>query len=747
MILVLPLGLPRIRKTVSISPPMPINFLDTPFTLTFSVLLVIAAAVLSWLGWRRSGYNWKVGLLEFLRTLIVAMVAITFNQPEWLTTFQPANRPTLLVLADESKSMETLDVVDSAGAVATRADFIQPLLEDSVWEEVGESMDIVVEKFSSQLDVPTAGTDVAAPLTSALKKHENLRGVVLISDGDWNVGDPPASIAGRLRLNKSPVYTLVAGSESKLPDLVLDRFDAPSYGVVSKPMRLPFVVTSSLPRDIQTTVTLEVSSGEKISRDILIPAMGTVEDSLLWKPMRVGEEKLIVSLPTQQDELVEENNSRIVPITIKEEAIKVLLIESFPRWEYRYLRNALERDPGVDANCLLFHPGLSKVGGGKGYISIFPATLKELKDYDVVFLGDVGVGEGQLTVEQCRLLKGLIRSQASGLILMPGMRGGHLSLGSTELDELYPVVLDPAQKRGWGSRDPAQFELTETGRQSLLTKLEDDEAENARLWETLPGFHWYAAAKRSKAGTEVLATHKTEIGPQGRIPLLVTKTYGTGKVLYMGTDAAWRWREGVEDKYHYRFWGQVARWMAYQRGIAPGEKMRLFYSPDSPLTDTVVTLNANVMSVDGEPLQNGTVTLQAISPSGDSETIRLRASDDEWGLFTGSFNPKQRGDYKMVLSCRENNATLETKLSVQGLDRERIGQPARADVMDEIARVSGGRSVKATELADLITEIQSLPEPEPLTRRLRIWANPFWAGSIVLLLGIFWSGRKMVGQV
>ena len=83
------------------------------------------------------------------------------------------------------------------------------------------------------------------------------------------------------------------------------------------------------------------------------------------------------------------------------------------------------------------------------------------------------------------------------------------------------------------------------------------------------------------------------------------------------------------------------------------------------------------------------------------------------------------------------------------LHNERALRPTRSrgDVMDEIARVSGGRSVKATELADLITEIKSLPEPEPLTRRLRIWANPIWAGSIVLLLGLFWSGRKMVGQV
>src|SRR5438105_12925440 len=53
----------------------------------------------------------------------------------------------------------------------------------------------------------------------------------------------------------------------------------------------------------------------------------------------------------------------------------------------------------------------------------------------------------------------------------------------------------------------------------------------------------------------------------------------------MGTDGAWRWRKGVEDKYHYRFWGQVVRWMAYQRNMVKGETMRLYYSPDQPRRD------------------------------------------------------------------------------------------------------------------------------------------------------------------
>ena len=78
--------------------------------------------------------------------------------------------------------------------------------------------------------------------------------------------------------------------------------------------------------------------------------------------------------------------------------------------------------------------------------------------------------------------------------------------------------------------------------------------------------------------------HSSLRNDEGRIPLLVTRPYGNGKVLFMGTDGAWRWRLGVEDKYHYRFWGQVIRWMAHQRHLAQGERIRLSFSPETPRT-------------------------------------------------------------------------------------------------------------------------------------------------------------------
>ena len=291
-----------------------------------------------------------------------------------------------------------------------------------------------------------------------------------------------------------------------------------------------------------------------------------------------------------------------------------------------------------------FIPGLSKAGGGnKDYIKQFPAGMDELSKFDVVFLGDVGVEDGQLTTEQCRLLKGLVEHQASGLVFMPGWQGREFSLLDTELGDLCPVVLDPAQPGGWGSRVANHFELTELGRRSLLTKLADTQDDNAEVWEGLPGFQWYAPVLRAKAGSDVLAVHKDASNEFGRLPLLATRTFGAGKVLFMGTDGAWRWRKGVEDKYHYRFWGQVVRWMAYQRNMAKGETMRLYYVPDQPRVHQVLALHANVMERSGEPLHGGEVTARITAPSGQSELVRFSSAGDEWGEFTGRLHRARAG--------------------------------------------------------------------------------------------------------
>ncbi|AGA27740.1 membrane protein [Singulisphaera acidiphila] len=728
-----------------------LTFLWTPWSAAVSALLVLVAAGLCFVAWRRSGYRRSQGVLEGIRFTIVCLGAVLLNQPEWVEEYRPEEKPSVAVLWDASPSMETRDVIQTRRPVPTaspltRREAIASLADAASWDKLRGRMNVVVQSFSPK--AVGHGTDLYEPLAQAPETFQNLRGIVLASDGDWTEGQPPVQAAARLRALGVPIFAVPIGSPTRLPDIELINLDAPTFGVAGKAVRVPFTIDSSLPREHVTTVTLKTSDGDEVTKEVRVAPMGRTSDAVIWKPKGTGDFTLALNVPAHPDEMLSDNNQLSTPISIREEKLKVLVVESYPRWEYRYLRNALSRDPGVEVSCLLFHPGLSKAGGGnKDYLKQFPAGLDELSKYDVVFIGDVGLDDGQLTSEQCRLLKGLVEHQASGLVFMPGIQGRQFSLLETELGDLCPVALDPNQPGGWGSRTPNHFELTELGRRSLLTKLADTEDDNAEVWEGLPGFQWYAPALRAKAGSDVLAVHKDITNESGRIPLLATRTFGAGKVLFMGTDGAWRWRKGVEDKYHYRFWGQVVRWMAYQRNMAKGETMRLYYVPDQPRMNKVLTFHANVMDRSGEPLRGGDVSARITAPSGKAEVARFTSAGDEWGEYTGRFTATEAGPYKVALICKQTGATLDATFFVQGATAERVGRPSRPEVLEELARVTRGKVVEPDKLDDVVRTLAALPDPPPAVRRLQLWSHGGVAAVMIVLMGAFWVGRKAIGLV
>ena len=228
----------------------------------------------------------------------------------------------------------------------------------------------------------------------------------------------------------------------------------------------------------------------------------------------------------------------------------------------------------------------------------------------------------------------------------------------------------------------------------------------------------------------------------------MTKTFGAGKVLFMGTDGAWRWRRGVEDKYHYRFWGQVVRWMAYQRNMAKGESMRFYFSPDQPVLGQTLSLRANVMETNGEPLAGGDVTARIEAPSGKFKAIRLKSGGvDSWGSFEGRYEIEEPGSHSVILSCKQTGATLETSFFVQGATKERVGLAARPKVLEELSKVTNGKVVQLTDNDMLQTFVGNIPDPPSILRRLQLWSHPLTIFLMVTALTIFWIGRKWAGMI
>ena len=445
-----------------------LEFDTTPASFWISIFVAIVTLLLCGIAWKRASFSRTIGLLELTRSLLVAGVLFALAQPEWVVEEIPVERPELVVLWDDSGSMATRDVVEpgsAIGVVHARSEWLEAQFQESAWvAAMGERFDVSsmpISAVEGLEGLAEPGSDLATPLGDLLDRP-NLRAVVLLSDGDWNAGPSPHEIAMRYGLARIPIFTHTIGSLVALPDLIVEPLEPPTFAISGKPVEIPFTIRSTMPRDVSATVLLRDEIGLVATREVVIPAQRSLDERISWTPDRPGIVQLSLHVPVQSGELDESNNEQSVEIDVREENLRVLLIEGAARWEYRYLRNALVRDQGVEVDCFLLHPDLEEVGGGPHYIQAFPAA-EQLASYDVVFLGDVGLEPGQFDAEHCRMIKGLVQEQASGLILMPGLGGGHGELALTDLSPLYPVELDPSAPFGHGSASPASLVLSEAG--------------------------------------------------------------------------------------------------------------------------------------------------------------------------------------------------------------------------------------------------------------------------------------------
>ena len=707
----------------------------------------MGAAWLCLANWRRSPNRRAAARLEALRLLLISLLTVTLLRPEYVERLQRASMPEIAILTDASDSMKTRDIALD-NSIISRQQWLSQAVGRQFWRPLRASAKVSVDSFSAPSTNENAlnGTDLDSALEGTLHRYKNLKAVLLLSDGDWNLGKSPLGVATQYREQNIPVFAVPIGRETPVPDLVLESVSAPAYGLFGEEIAISFKVTSHLPREVKTAVSISDNFGESASKSITIPPNGEVQDSVLWSPRQVGEVTGAVKLPVEADEAIAENNQSAFHISVRVEKLKVLVVDSLPRWEYRYLRNALARDPGIDMRCLLWHPDLGP-GDGANYISAFPDSKEALAPYDVVFLGDVGMGNGELTESNARLLKGLVEQQGSGLVFVPGQRGREATFLHSPLKDLYPVELDTSKPTGLGSENESQLILTSSGQRHWLTRFDSDESKNDELWKQLPGFFWSAAVEKSRPGSEVLAVHSTLRNSWGRMPLLVTRSAGNGKVLFLGTDSAWRWRRGVEDKFHYRFWGQVVRWMAHQRHLSEKDGIRLTYSPEAPVAGDSVFLQSTVLDPSGFPIDKGPVTGKITAPDGRVERLDFAQADGGWGVFKSRFTAQESGSYKIEVASEPNGRHLATELLVGRPLLEKQGQPINAAILNEIASLTRGAVFSPADLDKLVRQISLLPEPRPAEKRIRLWSEPAWGGMLLALLTIYWVGRKWAGLI
>ena len=299
------------------------------------------------------------------------------------------------------------------------------------------------------------------------------------------------------------------------------------------------------------------------STEVDVPASGQPKRvELVYHPKTTGERSFIMEVDPRPRKLQTENNQIERAITVRKEKLKVLYVDTEPRYEFRYLKNYLERDETIDLNIVLLSSDPAYSQQDRSALSTFPAAKDALFAYDVVLFGDADTSF--LSHSQMQNLFEFVTEKGGGVLFVAGELFNPLSYRGTPLELLLPIELaDARNPTAVGTSVNAyRPELTLEGRSSPIFRFGDNEAASMQIWKRLPELLWYFEAPRKKPAALVLAEHPTAIGVGGQAAAFGLPFPGAGKGMFHAFDDTWRWRFRAGDKYFGRFWVQTVRFLA-----------------------------------------------------------------------------------------------------------------------------------------------------------------------------------------
>lgn len=637
-------------------------------------------------------------------------------------------------------------------------------------------------------------------LDSALKhvidqtSPESLAGVLLLSDGRHNAETLPEDALRTLGGRHSPLISVPVGSHEGPTDAAILNLTAPESIFLGDRSGIRVEVKLDNLRGRKVKAILRRGGQTVQEQEIDVPDVDyRTELRFADRPDEKGIYDYQVELVPQEGEIFEMNNRWDFKTAVTDDRTNVLLVDGYPRWEFRYLRNLFYgRDKSVHLQYVLMDP--DRIEGqrspptvaasatrpfGDAEATELPANADEWRLFDVIILGDLPpatIDERTWTqISEAVTKRGALLVVSSGPRYMP-----HAHPSKT-LRELLPATFAEESSPRLESPEAAyKVALTQTGMTHPVMAQSTSRALNLEIWNQMPELRWRTTVTGIKEGAEVLAYaqpvgSRADVGSPGAVnspgaveealrrladrksferdhALVVSQRAGLGKVLLLNFDNTWRFRFGVGDTYHHRFWGQILRWGAGETLRSGSDTLRL---GTDRLTYTIVDplkITAKVLDKEHLPVRNAEVSAVILDNAGRHVSrLKLTYRPESNGLYDAISPPlAEPGEYTVRLegdAAARETSPVETSLVVMSTRSplEFAELTANRDLLGHAASVTGGRVVELSDLADLVGAFGK--PKESLTERHNISLWDKWP-LLVLFLGLVtteWILRRRGG--
>jgi hypothetical protein len=582
--------------------------------------------------------------------------------------------------------------------------------------------------------------------------------VIALTDGITTEGESLADASAMARRKGVPLFTIGLGSTSPIRDVELSDLVVDPVVFANDVVNFDFKLTATGLANRQVDVVLlQKGTTQPLATQVVTLAADGKPQRVRFpfRPTQPGEFEYTVEAKPLSEETRTENNHEMRLVSVREEKFRVLLVQAYPSFEFRYLKEMLKRNNTIQLHYLLQEADVDFTEADKQGQSIslanFPIKREDLFDYDVVIFGDVN--PALLSASDLRNLAAFVTEKGGGIIFIAGQRYNPMRYAGTPLAPLVPFEASQTVVPGANVAIEEGFtpQLTELGISSPQMELGDNPAETAEIWRKLPALYFLAEASALKPAARVLAEHPSLSGPDGKpLPVFIQQYVGAGRVLFHCTDETWRWRYQVGDVYFARYWVQSIRALSRSKLIGKDRGARLSTDRDRFARGQPVRLQVRFLDDRLAPAADDRVTvmLERGGQSQARQALTLHRSGSNRGVFETTLVRPPDGTYHAWLT-EPTLLSGEPSTDFQVLPPQ--GETARlemdADQLRQAAEMTKGRFYTFATAADLIKDLSS-GTPEPLERLppIELWNKWPFLALVLTALVAEWLLRKRCGM-
>jgi hypothetical protein len=618
-------------------------------------------------------------------------------------------------------------------------------------------------------------------------RGSSLAAVVMLTDGVTTRDENLAQAAEYAAQKGVPLFFVGVGDDHELRDLKLHDLQVEDTVYVNDRVVFEARLTGHGYKDLTVPVVLKVREKDGLETELkrelvrVDPQGKSVKVRLVYQPKEAGEKLFIVQvlLPKKEaeDKATNTSNLRLQRTIFVQDSkvIKVLFVEGSARYEYRYIKNLLEREGPdrrnrtIELKVLLVDSDEDFPKQDRSALAEFPINKVELYQYDVVLFGDVDPHSPKLSEQKLRDLADFVRERGGGFLMIAGPNYGPHDYKDTPLADVLPVeVTGPAPAEREELTEGYRPLLTPAGRLHPIFRFSPDEGENIDIWQRLAPMYWWSEGYRLKPAAEVLAVHPKARaegkGFEGKHPLVVQQFVGAGRSMFFGFEETWRWRFREDELRFNQFWIQTVRYLSRSR--LSRTELRLDrqtpYRQGEPIKVTVKFPDTG--PVPGQPPGGRPGAMLEVkvvaepSPPGSAnnpadkevQTLHLAKVEGSWATYEGLLTRTREGKYRFWLSTpdvskqqpngQRPSAEATVVLPPGELDRLRMNR----EEMKLAADMTDGRFYTLANASDVLDELpQGMPvalnTPGPPTLLWNHWL------TFLLVLGLLtaeWFLRK-----